>query len=54
MLLWLAFIIYTPAIVCAGTMLSRSGGIIAEKTALSRTGIDVVLMATATSLPEIR
>lgn len=53
MLLWLAFIICTSAIVYAGTRLSRYGDIIAEKTGLGRTWIGVVLMATVTSLPEL-
>ncbi|OGW54618.1 MAG: sodium:proton exchanger [Nitrospirae bacterium RBG_19FT_COMBO_55_12] len=53
MLLWLAFIICTSAIVYAGTRLSRYGDIIAEKTGLGRTWIGVVLMASVTSLPEL-
>lgn len=53
MLLWLAFILCTSAIVYAGTKLSRYGDIIAEKTGLGRTWIGVVLMASVTSLPEL-
>lgn len=53
MLLWLAFIICTSAIVYAGTRLSRYGDVIAEKTGMGRTWIGVVLMATVTSLPEL-
>jgi len=53
MLLWIAFIICTSAIVYAGTRLSRYGDIIAEKTGLGRTWIGVVLMASVTSLPEL-
>lgn len=53
MLLWIAFIVCTSAIVYAGTKLSRYGDIIAEKTGLGRTWIGVVLMASVTSLPEL-
>ena len=53
MLLWLAFITCTGAIVYAGTRLSRYGDVIAEKTGLGRTWIGVVLMAAVTSLPEL-
>ncbi|TFH49654.1 MAG: sodium:calcium antiporter [Methanothrix sp.] len=53
MLLWLAFILCTAAIVYAGSRLSRYGDIIAEKTGLGRTWIGVVLMAAVTSLPEL-
>jgi cation:H+ antiporter len=53
MLLWIAFILCTSAIVYAGTRLSRYGDIIAEKTGLGRTWIGVVLMASVTSLPEL-
>ncbi|PIV83236.1 MAG: sodium:proton exchanger [Nitrospirae bacterium CG_4_9_14_3_um_filter_53_35] len=53
MLLWIAFILCTAAIVYAGTRLSRYGDIIAEKTGMGRTWIGVVLMATVTSLPEL-
>jgi cation:H+ antiporter len=53
MILWLAFILCTAAIVYAGSKLSRYGDIIAEKTGLGRTWIGVILMATVTSLPEL-
>jgi cation:H+ antiporter len=53
MVLWIAFILCTSAIVFAGVKLSRYGDIIAEKTGLGRTWIGVVLMASVTSLPEL-
>lgn len=53
MLLWLAFLACTSAIVYSGTKLSKYGDIIAEKTGLGRTWIGVVLMASVTSLPEL-
>lgn len=53
MVLWIAFILCTSAIVYAGVKLSRYGDIIAEKTGLGRTWIGVVLMASVTSLPEL-
>jgi cation:H+ antiporter len=53
MLLWLGFIVCTAAIVYSGIRLSRYGDVIAEKTGLGRTWIGVVLMASATSLPEL-
>lgn len=53
MLLWIGFIVCTAAIVYSGIRLSRYGDVIAEKTGLGRTWIGVVLMASATSLPEL-
>jgi cation:H+ antiporter len=53
MILWIAFVLCTLAIVYAGVKLSRYGDIIAEKTGLGRTWIGVVLMASVTSLPEL-
>lgn len=53
MLLWLAFIICTSAIVYGGTKLCRYGDIIAEKCGLGRIWIGFILMATVTSLPEL-
>jgi cation:H+ antiporter len=50
---WLFFVIAAGAIVFAGTRLSRYGDEIAELTGLGRLWIGVVLMAAATSLPEI-
>jgi cation:H+ antiporter len=53
MLYWLGFIICTGAIVYSGSRLSKFGDVIAEKLGLSRVWIGVVLLASATSLPEL-
>ncbi len=50
---WLFFVVSAGAIVFAGTKLSRYGDQIAELTGLGRLWIGVVLMAAATSLPEV-
>jgi cation:H+ antiporter len=50
---WLFFVVSAAAIVFAGTKLSRYGDQIAELTGLGRLWIGVVLMAAATSLPEV-
>ena len=53
MLVWIQFLICTVVIVYGGSRLSHYGDVIAEKTGMGRTWIGVVLMASATSLPEI-
>ncbi len=53
MLIWVQFLICTVVIVFAGSRLSRYGDVIAEKTGMGRTWIGVILMASATSLPEL-
>lgn len=50
---WLLFLVNAVAIVLAGAKLSRYGDQIAELSGLGRLWIGVVLMAAATSLPEI-
>ncbi|MGZ8365506.1 MAG: sodium:calcium antiporter [Nitrospira sp.] len=50
---WLFFVVSASSIVFAGTKLSRYGDQIAELTGLGRLWIGVVLMAAATSLPEV-
>jgi len=50
---WLAFLSSAVVIVLAGTKLSRYGDQIAEFTGLGRLWIGVVLLSTATSLPEV-
>ncbi len=50
---WLFFVISAGAIVFVGTKLSRYGDQIAELSGLGRLWIGVVLMAAATSLPEV-
>lgn len=53
MLIWVQFLICTSMIVFAGSRLSHYGDVIAEKTGMGRTWIGVILMASATSLPEL-
>ena len=53
MILWLAFIICTAAIIYSGSRLSRYGDIIAEKTGLGRTWVGLIMLASITSLPEL-
>jgi cation:H+ antiporter len=53
MLIWLQFVICTAVIVYGGSRLSHYGDVIAEKTGMGRTWIGVILMASATSLPEL-
>lgn len=53
MLVWLQFIICLAIIVIAGTRLAKYGDLLAEKTGLGRVWIGVVLLAAATSLPEL-
>lgn len=53
MLLWLEFLFCAALIVISGTMLSRYGDIIAEKTGMGRAWVGLILMASITSLPEM-
>lgn len=53
MQLWLGLLICLVVIAYAGYYLSRYGDIIAEKTGMSASWIGLVLLATATSLPEL-
>lgn len=50
---WLKFAVCAALIGVAGPILTRYGDIIARLTGLSRTWIGLVLLATATSLPEL-
>ena len=50
---WLIFLCSAALIVVTGSRLSRYGDEIAEFTGLGRLWIGVVLMSTATSLPEV-
>ena len=50
---WLKFAVCAAAIGAAGPMLTRYGDVIAQLTGLSRSWIGLVLLATATSLPEL-
>lgn len=53
MLLWIQFFICLAIIGYAGYLLSRYGDIIAEKTGMSGSWIGLILLSTATSLPEL-
>jgi cation:H+ antiporter len=53
MLVWLEFLICLVLIAVAGYRLSLYGDMIAEKLALSRSWIGVVMVASVTSLPEL-
>ena len=52
-LAWIKFLICAGIIAVAGSALTRYGDIIAHRTGLSRTWIGLILLATATSLPEL-
>ena len=52
-MIWLVFLMSAAVILVAGTKLSHYGDRIAELTGLGRLWIGVVLMAAATSLPEV-
>jgi cation:H+ antiporter len=52
-MVWLEFALCAGLIGSAGPVLVRYGDIIARRTGLSRTWIGLVLLATATSLPEL-
>jgi cation:H+ antiporter len=51
--IWLYFIVCVVTIGIAGTLLTRYGDAIADKTGLGGTWIGLVLLATVTSLPEL-
>lgn len=53
MILWLQLALCLGVIGIAGWHLSRNGDIIAEKTGLSASWVGLILLATATSLPEL-
>lgn len=53
MLLWLEFLLCLIAIGWSGYFLSRFGDIIAEKSGISASWIGLILLSTATSLPEL-
>ena len=50
---WLKLVLCLALIGVAGWHLSRNGEIIAEKTGLSASWVGLILLATATSLPEL-
>src|SRR6056297_238232 len=51
--IWIEFLIMAILIILSGTYLSRFGDLIADKTGLGQAVIGVVLIAMATSLPEL-
>lgn len=53
MILWLELLFCLAVIGYAGYFLSRYGDIIAEKTGMSASWVGLILLATATSLPEL-
>ena len=53
LLVWIKFAGCVALVLVSGTKLSRYGCAIAEKTGLGRVWIGVILLATATSLPEV-
>ncbi len=52
-LLWLQFGAVAVAILIAAQFMARSADVVAEKTGLGRSFVGVVMLATATSLPEL-
>jgi cation:H+ antiporter len=50
---WLEFVICTAVVVYSGANLSRYGDVLAEKLGLGRVWIGAVMLASATSLPEL-
>ena len=52
-LVWLQFIIATIMILAVSGFLAKSADVIAFKTGLGRTFVGVLLLASATSLPEL-
>ena len=52
-LLWLQLAVAAAVILAASQFLARSADVIAEKTGLGRSLVGVVMLATATSLPEL-
>lgn len=52
-MIWVEFIICAALIILAGTLVSKYGDVIAEKTGLGRAWIGAILIAGITSLPEL-
>ena len=50
---WLIFTVSSAAVVLAGTRLARTGDVIADRTGMGRTWVGAILIAAATSLPEL-
>ena len=52
-MVWLKFLLCVVIILFAGTKLARYGDAIAEKTGLGRIWLDLVLIITVTTMPEL-
>jgi cation:H+ antiporter len=52
-MVWLQFVVCAVLVVIVGSILSRYADILAEKTGLGRTWVGAILLAGATSLPEL-
>lgn len=52
-MIWIEFIVCAAFIILAGSLLSKYGDVIAEKTGLGRAWIGAILIAGVTSLPEL-
>ncbi len=52
-MVWLNFAVCATLILVSGSLLSRYGDMLAEKTGMGRTWIGLALLATVTSLPEL-
>ena len=52
-MIWIEFIVCAASIILAGSLLSKYGDVIAEKTGLGRAWIGAILIAGVTSLPEL-
>lgn len=52
-MLWVQFLVCAALVVLVGTILSRYADILAEKTGLGRSWVGAILLAGATSLPEL-
>jgi cation:H+ antiporter len=52
-MVWVEYLICAVLILVSGSLLSRYGDMLAEKTGMGRTWIGLILLATVTSLPEL-
>jgi hypothetical protein len=52
-MIWIEFIVCAAAIIWAGSMLSKYGDVLADKTGLGRAWVGALLIAGVTSLPEL-
>lgn len=50
---WLTFLLSATAVILAGARLARDGDVIADRTGLGRAWVGAILVAAATSLPEL-